>query len=130
MKTVTGMDNKKSFDRRKANQKLLDRTLKFAEDILALAQKLPKNIINNPLIVQLIKASTSVGANYREACEAESSRDFVHKIKISKKEARESKYWLKLLLKVNPNFRDKIVPLGKEVEEFVKIFASIVSKFK
>ena len=124
------MDNKKSFDRRKANQKLLDRTLKFAEDILALAQKLPKNIINNPLIVQLIKASTSVGANYREACEAESSRDFVHKIKISKKEARESKYWLKLLLKVNPNFRDKIVPLGKEVEEFVKIFASIVSKFK
>ena len=125
-----GTDNKKSFDRRKANKNLLDRTLKFAEDILALAQKLPKNIVNNPLILQIIKAGTSIGANYREACEAESSKDFIHKIKIAKKEARESKYWLKLLPKVNPNFRDQIVPLGQEVEEFVKIFASIVSKFK
>ena len=125
-----GTDNKKSFDRRKANKNLLDRTLKFAEDILALAQKLPKNIVNNPLILQIIKAGTSIGANYREACDAESSKDFIHKIKIAKKEARESKYWLKLLPKVNPNFRDQIVPLGQEVEEFVKIFASIVSKFK
>lgn len=124
------MGNNRSFDRRKANQKLLERTLKFAEDILVLAQKLPKNIINNPLTLQLIKAGMSVGANYREACEAESSKDFVHKIKISKKEARESKYWLKLLLKVNPNFRNQIVPLEKEAEEFVKIFASVVSKFK
>lgn len=119
-----------SFDRKKANKKLLDRTLKFAEDILKLAQKLPKNIINKPLISQLIKAGTSVGANYREACEAESAKDFVHKIKISKKEARESKYWLKLLLNVNPAFEKEIVRLRKESEEFVKIFATIVSKFK
>jgi len=124
------MGKDKRFNRKKANQKLLDRTLKFAEDVLVLAQDLPKNIINNRLVLQLMDAGTSVGANYREACEAESSKDFVHKIKISKKEARESKYWLKLLLKTNLDFRNRIVPLKEEAGELVKIFASIVSKFK
>jgi len=118
------------FDRKKANQKLLERTFKFSEAILSLAQKLQKSIINRPLITQLIKAGTSVGANYREACEAESAKDFVHKIKISKKEARESRYWLELPLSTNPAFEKEIARLRKESGEFVKIFATIVSKFK
>lgn len=112
------------------NKILLERTLRFAEEILELANRLPKTIVNQNLIRQLIKAGTSIGANYREACEAESSKDFVHKISISKKEARETKYWLKLLLKTNPNFRNTIVSLGKEANEFVKIFSSIIKKFK
>ena len=119
-----------TFDRKKADQRLLKRTLKFAENILELAQKLPKNITNKPSITQLVKAGTSIGANYREACEAESAKDFVHKIKISKKEARESDYWLKLLSKFNPDFKKEIVYLRNEAEEFVKIFSTIVSKFK
>ena len=52
------------------NRDLLDRTLKFSEKILKLANKLPKNLVNQPLIKQLVKAGTSIGANYREACEA------------------------------------------------------------
>lgn len=119
-----------TLDRKKANQKLLRRTFKFAEDILGLTQNLPKNIGNKPLIIQLIKAGTSIGANYREACEAESAKDFVHKIRISKKEARESDYWLKLLSRFNPDFKKEIIPLRNEAEEFVKIFSTIVSKFK
>ena len=78
----------------------------------------------------LIKAGTSIGANYREACEAESSKDFIHKIAVSKKEARETKYLLKLLLKTNPSFQNDIITLGKEANELVKIFASIIKKFK
>jgi four helix bundle protein len=112
------------------NKDLLDRTLKFSKEILKLARKLPKNIVNQPLIKQLVKAGTSVGANYREACEAESSKDFIHKIRISKKEAREAKYWLKLLLETNADFEEEIISLSKEATEFVKIFSSIVSKFK
>ena len=121
---------KKGFDRKKANQKLLERTLEFAKKILVLAQGIPKNSLNRPLIVQLIRAGTSVGANYREACEAESAKDFVHKIKIAKKESREAKYWLKLLLELNPDLKKEINALKKEAVEFTKIFATIVSKFK
>jgi len=118
----------KTIDER--NKFLLDKTLKFSENIIHLVNKLPKNTVNNIFIRQLVRSATSIGANYREACEAESSKDFVHKIKISIKEARETKYWLKLLFKANPHFSEKIVKLGKESVEFVKIFSSIVSKFK
>ncbi len=71
-----------------------------------------------------------MGANYREACEAESSKDFVHKIRVVLKEARETKYWLKLLLENNPALSEEIIKLGKECVELIKIFSSIVSKFK
>lgn len=112
------------------NKFLLNKTLGFSEATIQLTSELPKNIVNAPLISQLIKSATSIGANYREACEAESSKDFVHKIKISIKEARETKYWLKLLLKTNSSFEKQIIYLGKESIEFVKIFSSIISKFK
>ena len=115
---------------RERNKLLLERTLKFSENTIQLVNKLPKNIINKPLIHQLIKSATSIGANYREACEAESRKDFIHKLKIVMKEARETKYWLKLLLKTNPNFEKEIIVLGKESVEFLKIFSSIISKFK
>jgi four helix bundle protein len=112
------------------NRNLLERTLKFSEDIIELVNKLPKNVVNNSLAKQLVDAGTSIGANYREACEAESSKDFVHKMKVSKKEAKETTYWLKLLLKSNLNLRESIIRLGKESVELTKIFSSIVSKFK
>ncbi len=121
---------RKDFDRKKANQKLLERTLEFAKKILRLVQRFPKDSLNKPLIVQLIRSGTSVGANYREACEAESAKDFVHKIKIAKKESRETEYWLKLLLELNPDLKKEINALRKEAMEFTKIFATIVSRFK
>ncbi|MBI2405796.1 four helix bundle protein [Candidatus Microgenomates bacterium] len=112
------------------NRDLLERTQRFSETILEVAVELPKNSINNVLVGQTIRAVTSVGANYREGCEAESSKDFVHKIRISKKEARESHYWLTLLFRANPGFASKIKPLIDDSMELVKIFSTIVKKFQ
>ncbi len=83
------MANKKKFD-------LEERTAKFGEDIIEFAKKIPKNPITLSLITQLVKAGTSVGANYSEADCAESKRDFEHKIGICKKESKESKHWSRL----------------------------------
>ena len=112
------------------NSDLLNRTLFFSEGLIRLVRKLPRGLSNREILRQLIRSGTSVGANYREACEAESSRDFVHKIQIAKKEARETKYWLKLLLSSNPDHSEEIIKLGKESAELVKILASIVMKFR
>ncbi len=78
------------------------RTVKFSEDVIVFAKTLKKDVINLPLISQLIRAATSIGANYCEANGASSKRDFRNKICICKKEARETKYWLELLGKFNP----------------------------
>jgi len=73
-----------------------------------------------------------MGANYNEACEAESSKDFVHKIKISKKEAKETKYWLRLLQvpEKNAPYKEELVALREECHEYLLIFSSVVSKFR
>ena len=119
------MTQERPFD----DRELLSRTFRFSEQIINLSRTLPRNEVNSPLIRQVVRSGTSVGSNYREACEAESSRDFVHKIRIAKKEARETRYWLRLLLVSNQVLEDRIVPLGKESAELLKIFASISSKF-
>lgn len=113
-----------------ANQDLLDRTLKLSRDTIELVTSLPDSLVNRELKKQLIRSITSIGANYREACEAESGKDFVHKIRIAKKECRESTYWLDLLLEANPKYKDKIAPLADETIQLLKIFSSISSKFK
>lgn len=112
------------------NDKLLKRTLKFSQDLIDLINRLPKNLVNLDISEQVLQSGTSIGANYREACEAVSSKDFVHKIKTIIKEARETKYWLKLLLKNNLELPEDIIKLGKENAELIKIFASIAWKFK
>lgn len=114
----------------KDNEILLERLICFGEEVITLCKILPQNTINIRLIIQLIDCATSIGANYSEACEAESAKDFVHKIKIAKKEAKETRFFLRLLLKANPEFREEIIKLGKISTEFVKIFSSIVARFK
>jgi four helix bundle protein len=111
-------------------KKMLGRTLDFSENLILLINKLPKTSANLIIFHQIIRSGTSVGANYREACEAESSKDFVHKISISKKEAKETFYWLELLTRTNPKFAKEIVILLNEVFEFIKIFSTICKKFK
>ena len=76
---------------------LEERTAKFGESIIELVRKIPKDEITRPLITQLIKAATSIGANYCEADDAESKMDFKHKIGICKKEARETKHFLRMM---------------------------------
>ncbi|MEW6376942.1 MAG: four helix bundle protein [Thermodesulfobacteriota bacterium] len=104
------------------------RTLEFAKNVIRLCKQLPKNVINNELIEQLIDASGSIGANYREANDALSKKDFKHRIKITRKEAKEAHYWLELLLEANPECREEIDYLLTEALELKKIFSSIVDK--
>lgn len=114
---------KKKFD-------LEERTAKFGEDIIEFAKKMPKNLITNPIISQLIRSGTSVGANYCEADCAETKKDFEHKIGISKKESRESKHWLRMSAKASPENKEDARKLWKEANELNLIFISIVKKSK
>jgi len=107
---------------------LEERTAKFGEDIIEFAKELPKNIITIPLINQLVRAGTSIGANYCEAIGASSKKDFRNKIFISKKESQETKHWLRMITKAVPEYREKAVKLWKEAQELTLIFNKIVSK--
>jgi len=108
---------------------LRDRTLKFAKMVRNYVKNLPKTLSNIEDAKQLIKASGSVGANYIEAEEALSRKDFVMRIKISRKEAKESGYWLELTEPIEEQMMEK-QNLIKEATELTKIFGSIVEKSK
>jgi len=104
------------------------RTLVFAKRVICFSKMLPKNNINYELISQLVRASCSVGANYREANEALSKKDFVHRIKICRKEAKETSYWINLICDTNPEFNKDIAEIDQETTELRKIFSSILAK--
>ncbi len=106
-----------------------DRTLNFAKMTRDYVKGLPKNLANVEYSQQLIRSSGSVGANYIEAQEALSKKDFLMRIKISRKEAKESRYWLELTESVDrQNGRREI--LIQEAGELTRIFGSIVEKAK
>lgn len=107
---------------------LEERTSKFAENIIEFVKKLPRDPRFLPIIVQLVKAATSVGANYCEADDAQSKKDFVHKIAICKKESREAKYWLRVIAKTFPEYSEEAKIYWKEAQELNLIFASIIRK--
>ena len=115
------------------NNKIYDleeRTSVFAEDLVVLCKKCPKNIVTIPILDQLIRSGTSIGANYFEANGASSKKDFINKIFLCKKEAKETKYWLRVLAK---SLDDKILIencrlLWKEVQELSLIYSKIASK--
>ena len=115
------MTDKKKYD-------LLERTAKFGEDIIKFVKKIPRNPITLPLITQIVKAGTSVGANYSEADCAESKKDFEHKIGICKKESEESKHWLRMISVAVPELKDEAIILWKEANELNLIFSSIIIK--
>ena len=112
------------------NYDLEERTQKFGENIIEFSKEIPKNVITLPLISQLVKAGTSVGANYTEANGADSKKDFIHKIGISKREARESKHWLRMAVKAEPLLKEKAIKLWKEAEELNLIFSKIIRSCK
>ncbi len=105
---------------------LEERTALFGEQVIDSVKLLPKGVVNNELISQLVRSGTSIGANYMEADGAESKKDFKHKIAICKKEARENKHWLRMLLKTNPDRAVECKRLSKEVHELTLIFSSIL----
>ena len=105
---------------------LAERTAVFGEAVIEFAKRVPRNVITRPLITQLVKAGTSVGANYGEADEAESKRDFRHKNTIVRKESRESKFWLRMIVKAEPSMAEEARPLWQEAKELHLIFCRIV----
>lgn len=111
---------------------LEERTTLFSEKLILTCKKCPKNIITIPIINQLIRCGTSIGANYCEANGASSKRDFNNKIFTCKKESREAKYWLRLLAGAldDKKLKQECRDLWKEAQEFNLIFSKIVSKKK
>lgn len=109
---------------------LEERTAKFGEEVIKFAKKIPRTPITISLITQLVKAGTSIGANYCEADDAESKRDFQHKIGICKKESRESKHWLRVISIAAPELKEEARRLWQEAKELNLIFNSIINKLK
>ena len=112
------------------NYDLEERIAKFGEDIIEFAKKIPYNSVTMSLITQLVRAGTSVGANYCEADNACSKRDFVNKISLCKKESRETKHWLRMIVKAVDNLKDEAKRLVNEAQELNLIFASIFKTCK
>ncbi len=112
------------------NYDLEERTAKFGENIIDFVKTLPKNDINRPLIGQIIRSATSIGANYMEANQASSKKDFRNKIRTSQKEANETKHWLRMINKANPDKSEEIKNLWKEAHELTLIFAKISKSCK
>lgn len=109
---------------------LEERTAKFAENVIRLVRLLPDTPTNRILIPQLIKSSTSIAANYCEADDAESKKDFKHKIGICKKESRETKHWLRMLKVANTGLIEKMSTFWSEAKELNLIFNAINNKLR
>jgi four helix bundle protein len=114
---------KKPFD-------LGDRTFIFARDVIGFIKTLPRNISNIEIAKQLVRSAGSVGANYIEANEALSKKDFMMRIKICRKECKESNYWLKLVEIKDDSSEPVRQRLAGEATELMKIFNAIVEKNK
>lgn len=105
-----------------------ERTYLFAKDCRLYIKKLPKTTSNLEDGKQLVRSSGSVGANYIEANEKLGDKNFLFRAKISRKEAKESKYWIRLLQDLNPESNEFSIPLFEEAEELRKILSTIITK--
>jgi len=115
-------------DENNTKYNLEERTAIFGENILEFCRSLNRNEITKPLIIQLVRSSTSVGANYCEANEASSKKDFMNKIFIAKKESKETRFWLRMIIKAMPDSLNKAQPLMQEAQELNLIFGAITQK--
>lgn len=106
---------------------LEERTTQFSERLIDLCKKIQKNSVTIPIIDQLIRAGTSIGANYCEANGASSKKDFKNKIFLCKKESKETKYWLRLLARATSELAEECRILWKEAQEFTMIFSKIAT---
>ncbi len=106
------------------SSEMIKRTKQFAVDCGHLILSLEQNIVNRAYSSQLIRSSSSVGANYRATRRAKSNADFINKFKIVEEELDESLFFLEMIVEFNKNKRDKIVILYKEGEELLKIIVS------
>jgi len=106
---------------------LEERTAKFGEKVIIFCRSLKQDTISKPLVGQLVRSATSIGANYMEANGASSKTDFRNKIFICKKEAQETKHWLRMLSVTELGRKDELRELWKEAQELTMIFQKITS---
>ena len=119
---MTEIQEPKQFD-------LEERTFQFAKKIALYVKQLPRTMSNQEYGRQVVDSSGSVGANYIEANEALSKKDFVMRIKICRKEAKESAYWLRLIIETNEGrYGREGKELFNEAIELKKILSSILTK--
>lgn len=107
------------------NYDLEERRAKFGEDILKFLKTIKTDHITKPLISQLVRSATSIGANYMEANQASSKKDFYNKIRISQKESNETKHWIRMLATVVGEHKEQLKIFWKEAHELTLIFAKI-----
>lgn len=112
-----------------ANQKydIYERIFKFVVSVLKIIKLVPRTEENKIIFLQIIRSNTSMGANSEEADGSSTSKDFIHCFTIVRKEGKETSYWLKLLLELNPSLKDKLLPLINECGEIVSIVSKIIS---
>ncbi len=109
------------------NYDLEERTAKFGENVIYFVSSLAKNDINRILVNQIVRSATSVGANYMEANQASSKKDFRNKISICRKESNETKYWVRMIATANKDKADECKKYWKESHELMLIFSKIFS---
>ena len=109
---------------------LEERTSKFTKDMTKFVKKVPQNLVNNAILSQVIRSSGSIRANYIEANEALSQKDFIMRIKICRKESKETAYWLDALDLEKEEIKDECKILHDEATQLKKIFSAIVLKSK
>lgn len=119
-------------DKNKPKYDLEERAFQFAKNVRLFVKTLPKTIANIEDSKQVVRSSGSVGANYIEANEGFSRKDFVFRVKISRKEAKESAFWLRCILETNENLsnKDECRELLQEAIELKRILSTIIEKTK
>ena len=109
---------------------LEERTAIFGEDVIKFCRAIQQDAITKPVISQLVRSATSIGANYMEANSASSKKDFRNKIFICKKETQETKHWLRMLAQCLPESKDEMRKLWQEAQELTLIFQKITSSLR
>ncbi len=107
---------------------LAERTARLGERVVTLAKRIPLNEVTRPLVSQFVRAGTSIGANYCEADEAESGKEFRYRISICKREAKETGFQVRMIVAAQPELKEEGRRLWQEAHELVLIFAAILRK--
>ena len=122
------MTNAQSNPKPKTKYDLEERTARFGEEMIDFAKNILQSPITKPMINQIIRSGTSIGANYSEADEASSKKDFINKVAIANKETKETKYWLRMVSHASPEHKEEARKLWREAHELNLIFSAIIRK--
>jgi four helix bundle protein len=117
--------NPNKMDATRKSYDLEERTALFGESVIAFCKRIPLTQVTRSLIDQLVRAGTGIGANYLEADDSESKKDFLHKIRLCRKESRETKHWLRMIAAAEPVLKNDARALWQETKELNLIFGAI-----